>query len=81
MAFCGLLAWLLVVILHVDPLTAYLATGGVDAALVIGGAAKADLGFIMVLQMVRLILLLAAGPSVARLVAGTLAPRSAEPRR
>jgi membrane AbrB-like protein len=82
-AFCGLLAWLLVAIMHVDPLTAYLATspGGVDAALVIGGAANADLGFIMVLQMVRLILLLAAGPAVARFVAGMLESRGARLRQ
>jgi hypothetical protein len=74
MAFCGAVAWLLVVLLHVDPLTAYLATspGGVDAAAVIAASTKVDMPFVMALQMVRLIILLAIGPSVARWVAGTL---------
>ncbi|WP_454628432.1 AbrB family transcriptional regulator [Bradyrhizobium cenepequi] len=74
MGFCGLLAWLLVVFLHIDPLTAYLATspGGVDAAAIIAASTKVDTSFVMALQTVRVILLLLVGPSVARWVAGTL---------
>jgi uncharacterized protein len=74
MAFCGLVAWLLVVLLHVDPLTAYLATspGGMDAAAIIAASTKVDMPFVMALQAVRLILLLVIGPLVARWVAGTL---------
>jgi membrane AbrB-like protein len=74
MAFCGVLAWLLVAFLHVDPLTAYLATspGGMDAAAIIAASTKVDLPFVMALQAVRLIMLIVAGPAVARWVAGTL---------
>ena len=76
MAFCGLLAWMLVVLLHVDPLTAYLATspGGVDAAAIIAASAKVDTPFVMALQTLRVIVVLAIGPPVARWVAGTLDP-------
>lgn len=74
MAFCGALAWLLVVLLHVDPLTAYLATspGGVDAAAIIAASTKVDTPFVMALQTIRMLLLLVIGPPVARWVAGTL---------
>ena len=76
MAFCGVLAWLLVVLLHVDPLTAYLATspGGVDAAAIIAASTKVDTPFVMALQTLRVIVVLAIGPQVARWVAGTLRP-------
>jgi uncharacterized protein len=83
MAFCGLLAWLLVVFLHVDPLTAYLATspGGVDAAAIIAASTKVNTPFVMALQTIRAILLLIIGPPVARWVAGTLdrVPPTTEP--
>ena len=74
MAFCGLLAWLLVEFLHIDPLTAYLATspGGLDAAAIIAASTKVDMPFVMALQTVRLIMLLAIGPAVARWATGTL---------
>jgi uncharacterized protein len=74
MAFCGLLAWLLVALLHVDPLTAYLATspGGLDAAAIIAASTKVDMPFVMALQSIRLLVLLAAGPAAARWIAGTL---------
>ena len=74
MGACGALAWFLVVALHVDPLTAYLATspGGVDAAAIIASGTKVDTPFVMALQVVRIILLLIIGPPFARWVAGTL---------
>lgn len=74
MGFCGLLAWLLVELLDIDPLTAYLATspGGVDAAAIIAASTKVDTPFVMALQTVRLVTLLVIGPHVARWVAGTL---------
>ena len=85
MAFCGLLAWLLVVLLHVDPLTAYLATspGGVDAAAIIAASTHVDTPFVMALQTVRMIMLLVIGPPVARWVAETLDrfPTNLEPVR
>ena len=81
MAVCGLLAWLLVVLLHVDPLTAYLATspGGVDAAAIIAASTKVDTPFVMALQTLRMIVVLAIGPPVARWVAGTLNPAAPHP--
>jgi membrane AbrB-like protein len=81
MAFCGLLAWMLVVLLHIDPLTAYLATspGGVDAAAIIAASTKVDTPFVMALQTLRVIVVLAIGPRVARWVAGTLNPVAPHP--
>nr|WP_293386284.1 AbrB family transcriptional regulator [Phenylobacterium sp.] len=81
MAFCGALAWLLVVLLHVDPLTAYLATspGGVDAAAIIAASTKVDTPFVMALQTLRVIVVLAIGPQVARWVAGTLTRTAPQP--
>lgn len=72
MAFCGGLAWLLSHELGIDPLTAYLATspGGMDSIAVIAAASeRVDISFIMALQSARLLVVLAFGPSLARLVA------------
>ena len=76
MAFCGLSAWMLVVLLHIDPLTAYLATspGGVDAAAIIAASTNVDTSFVMALQTVRVVVVLLIGPHVARWAAGTLKP-------
>jgi uncharacterized membrane protein AbrB (regulator of aidB expression) len=76
---------MLVVFFHVDPLTAYLATspGGVDAAAIIAASTKVDTPYVMALQTVRVIVLLAIGRQVARWVAGTLgisAPQAEPPR-
>ena len=81
MGFCGGLAWLLVILLHVDPLTAYLATspGGVDAAAIIAASTRVDTPFVMALQTLRVIVVLAIGPRVARWVAGTLNPVAPHP--
>jgi hypothetical protein len=81
MAFCGLLAWLLVALLHVDPLTAYLATspGGVDAAAIIAASTKVDTPFVMALQTLRVIVVLLVGPHLARWVAGTLKAADEQP--
>jgi membrane AbrB-like protein len=76
MGFCGLLAWLLVALLHIDPLTAYLATspGGVDAAAIIAASTKVDAPFVMALQTVRVVAVLIIGPHLARWAAGALKP-------
>jgi uncharacterized protein len=70
-AFCGLLAWLLHVVVGVDPLTAYLATspGGIDYVGIIAASTRVDVGFVMALQTFRLVMVLICGPSIARLVA------------
>ena len=76
MVFCGFIAWGLTAMLHIDPLTAYLATspGGVDAAVIIAASAKVDLPFIVSLQVVRLLTVIALGPHAARWAAETLGP-------
>jgi uncharacterized protein len=68
---CGGLAYVLVRYAGIDPLTAYLATspGGMDTIAIIGAASKVDLSFIMALQTVRFIIVLIAGPPLARFIA------------
>jgi len=71
-AFCGGLAWLISHVLGIDPLTAYLATspGGMDSVAIIAAAAQnVDISFVMALQSARFLVVLIAGPSIARLVA------------
>ncbi len=69
--FSGLLAGLLILLLGVDPLTAYLATspGGLDSIAVIAASAQVDVAFVMTLQTARLILVTLIGPWLARFVA------------
>jgi uncharacterized protein len=70
-AFCGLLAWCLTRLAHIDPLTAYLATspGGLDSVAVIAAStARVDLPFVLALQSVRLLLVVSLAPLIARLV-------------
>ncbi|MBX2830050.1 MAG: AbrB family transcriptional regulator [Rhodospirillales bacterium] len=69
--FCAGLSVFLVVFLDVDPLTAYLATspGGLDSVAIIAASTNVDLSFILVLQATRFFMVLAFGPSLARLIA------------
>lgn len=72
MAFCGVLAWVLVQVLGVDPLTAYLATspGGLDTVAVIAASRPyVDISFVVTLQTARLFLLSVICPSLARYLA------------
>lgn len=71
LCFSGLLAAALVVLLGVDPLTAYLATspGSLDSVAVIAASANVDIAFVMTLQTARLILVTFIGPWLARFVA------------
>jgi membrane AbrB-like protein len=71
---CAALAALLVRYAGIDPLTAYLATspGGMDSVAIIGAASKADLSFVMALQVVRLVIVLIVGPPLARFIAQRL---------
>ena len=76
-AFCGGLAWILVIYAGVDPLTAYLATspGGMDSIAIIAAASTTvDMSFIMVVQMLRFLIVLLFGPMLARAVATRLRP-------
>lgn len=71
MAFSGILAFILVEAVGVDPLTAYLATspGGMDSIAIIAASSNVDVSFVMTLQAVRLMLVMAFGPGLARFVA------------
>ncbi len=71
LVFCGGLAVLLTRTLGIDPLTAYLATspGGIDSVGIIAASAQVDVSFVMALQTFRLVMVLAVGPPLARLVA------------
>jgi membrane AbrB-like protein len=69
--FCGLLAWCLMHLAHVDALTAYLATspGGLDSVAIIAASTPGvDLPFVMALQSVRLLFCIGLSPLITRLV-------------
>jgi uncharacterized protein len=71
MGFCGLLAWCLVHVAHVDALTAYLATspGGLDSVAIIAASTpRVDLPFVLALQSVRLAFVIGLAPFITRLV-------------
>lgn len=77
MAVCGGIAFLLVHEMGIDPLTAYLATspGGMETVAIIAAASDtADISFIMTMQALRFLLVLLAGPPLARLIAGFVKP-------
>lgn len=70
-AFCGLLAWGLILLAHVDALTAYLATspGGLDSvAIIAASTSQVNLPFVLACQAVRLLLVIALAPAITRLV-------------
>ncbi|WP_438747648.1 AbrB family transcriptional regulator [Pararhizobium sp. O133] len=77
MSFSGLLAFVLVRTLGIDPLTAYLATspGGMDSIAIIAASSNVDVPFVMALQTARLLMVMAVGPSLARFVASKTVSR------
>jgi membrane AbrB-like protein len=79
-AFCGGVAAILVSALGVDPMTAYLATspGGLDSAAIIAASSRVDLSFIMALQLIRVVIVLLVGPSIARFISHRLQPQVAQ---
>src|SRR5271157_380540 len=70
-AFCGGLAYVLTQALGIDALTAYLATspGGMDSIAIIAASTHVDVSFVMALQTIRFLIIVMAGPHLARLVA------------
>jgi uncharacterized protein len=69
--FCGLLAWCLMQLAHVDALTAYLATspGGVDSVAIIAASTpRVDLSFVLGMQSMRLLFVIGFAPLITRLV-------------
>lgn len=67
---CGVFAAALVHFAGVDPLTAYLATspGGADSVAIISASSNVDVPFVMAMQLARFLLILVAGPAMARMV-------------
>lgn len=67
---CGLSAWMLTALAHVDALTAYLATspGGLDSVAIIAVGSGSDIPFVLALQTMRLFAVVLAGPYIARLI-------------
>lgn len=80
-AICGALSWVLARVAHVDALTAYLAMspGGMDTVAIIAASSPVDLPFVMCLQTVRLFVVIAFGPRLARWVAQRMSSRPREP--
>ncbi len=71
MGVCGLLAWCLMRLGHIDALTAYLATspGGLDSVAIIAASTpRVDLPFVMALQSVRLVFVIGFAPLITRFV-------------
>jgi hypothetical protein len=71
-AFCATLGFAISRALGIDPLTAYLATspGGMDSVAIIAAASdRVNMSFVMALQMARFLIVLIAGPPLARLLA------------
>lgn len=80
--FSGLIAFLLVGILGMDPLTAYLATspGGMDSVAIIAASAPhLDISFIMALQTLRFMGVLLLGPVLSRFLADRMVPAPSPP--
>jgi uncharacterized protein len=70
LAMCALGGVLLVVLVHVDPLTAYLATtpGGLDSVSIIALGSGANVPLILAIQTLRLFAVVASGPPLAKLI-------------
>lgn len=70
MLLCGGLAWMLTRVLHIDLMTAYLATspGGLDTVAIIAAGSRVDMAFVMAMQTLRLFTILLTGPAMARFI-------------
>jgi len=57
-------------LLHIDLLTAYLATspGGLDTVAIIAAGSRVDIAFVMAMQTLRLFTILLTGPTMARFI-------------
>jgi uncharacterized protein len=67
---CGAFGAVLVRWAHVDPLTAYLATspGGADSVAIIAAGTAVDLPFVLTMQVLRMLFVMATGPTIARML-------------
>jgi hypothetical protein len=68
---CGAFGAVLVYWVHVDPLTAYLATspGGADSVAIIAASSPVDMPFVLTMQVLRMLFVMATGPAIARTLA------------
>jgi membrane AbrB-like protein len=78
-AICGCLGYALAMVAGIDPLTAFLATspGGVDSIVIIAANSRVDLPFVVAMQTARFVLILLAGPVLARFLARRATGRAA----
>ena len=76
LAICAGMAWGLTRFMHIDFMTAYLATspGGLDTVAVIAAGSNANMALIMAMQSLRLFSILLTGPAIARFIS-TYAPK------
>lgn len=76
LAICAGMAWGLTRFMHIDFMTAYLATspGGLDTVAVIAAGSNADMALIIAMQTLRLFSILLTGPAIARFIS-TYAPK------
>ena len=67
---CAISAGLLIMILHIDPLTAYLSTspGGLDTLILIAMSSEADVPFVVAVQTLRFFMVVLTGSTIARLI-------------
>ena len=70
LGMCALAGVLLVVLIHVDPLTAYLATtpGGLDSVSIIALGSGSNVALVLAIQMLRLFAVVASGPPLAKFI-------------
>jgi membrane AbrB-like protein len=70
LGMCALSGVLLVVLLHVDPLTAYLATtpGGLDSVSIIALGSGSNVALVLAIQMLRVFAVIASGPPLAKFI-------------
>ncbi|HEY1228468.1 MAG TPA: AbrB family transcriptional regulator [Ramlibacter sp.] len=73
-ALCGCFGAALAHFANVDPLTAYLATspGGADTVAIIAASTPVDVPFVMTMQVLRLLFVMATGPAIARMLSRRL---------
>jgi hypothetical protein len=78
-ALCGLFAAALVRWAHLDPLTAYLATspGGADSVAIIAASSHVDAPFVLTMQVLRMLFVMATGPAIARFLSRHVHKRQA----
>jgi membrane AbrB-like protein len=68
---------------HIDPLTAYLATspGGADTVAIIAASTPVDVPFVMTMQVLRMLFVMATGPTIARMLSRRLHRREESSKR